>query len=212
MRHYTDVSNFPYIYSICHIKYLFLYRFPAYRQAGLKGCPSLFSGDELQMKKILGLSFGILGFSSLISQVVVIRELAMSFYGNEFFIGWVLFCWLLGTSLGSILGSKLSRDPPRAFRSLAICHVLIAILFPMTIVLIRSGKPILGTSAGAMPEFILSLLYSLAVLVPLCGVMGMQFAVAARGGSVWDSSRAGSFSVSCWFLPMNSGSRRSLRL
>ncbi|OGX12051.1 MAG: hypothetical protein A2351_01495, partial [Omnitrophica bacterium RIFOXYB12_FULL_50_7] len=105
----------------------------------------------------------------------------MSFYGNEFFIGWVLFCWLLGTSLGSILGSKLSRDPPRAFRSLAICHVLIAILFPMTIVLIRSGKPILGTSAGAMPEFILSLLYSLAVLVPLCGVMGMQFAVAARG-------------------------------
>ena len=128
------------------------------------------------MKKILILSFAILGFSSLISQVVVIRELAMSFYANEFFIGWVLFCWLLGTALGS----RFSCDAKKAFRMLAICHVLIAFLFPFTIILIRSGKLVLGTPAGALPEFIPSLLYSLAVLVPLCGVLGMQFAVAAR--------------------------------
>ncbi len=133
------------------------------------------------MKKILALSFGILGFSSLISQVVVIRELAMSFYANEFFIGWVLFCWLLGTALGSALGSRLSRDPKRAFRSLATCHIFTAILFPLAVVLIRSGKLILGTPSGALPEFIPSLLYSFAVLVPLCGVLGVQFAVAARG-------------------------------
>ncbi len=132
------------------------------------------------MKKILGLSFGILGFSSLISQVVVIRELAMSFYANEFFIGWVLFCWLLGTALGSVLGSRLSRDAKSAFRMLGICHVLVAVLFPITITLIRSGKLILGTPPGALPGFLPSLFFSLAVLVPLCGVLGMQFAIAAR--------------------------------
>ena len=102
------------------------------------------------MKKILILSFAVLGFSSLVSQVVVIRELAMSFYGNEFFIGWVLFCWLLGTSLGSVLGSKISRDAKKAFRSLAVCHVLTAFFFPAAIVLIRSGKLILGTPGGAL--------------------------------------------------------------
>ncbi|MFA5159653.1 MAG: hypothetical protein WC484_03995 [Candidatus Omnitrophota bacterium] len=133
------------------------------------------------MRKLFFISFLVLGFSSLISQVVVIRELAMSFYANEFFIGWILFCWLLGTSAGSTLGSRLSRDAKRAFYLLAICHVLTALLFPLTIILIRSGKLILGTPAGALPELFPSLLYSFAVLVPLCGVLGMQFAVAARG-------------------------------
>ena len=146
------------------------------------------------MKKILGLSFGVLGFSSLISQVVVIRELAMSFYANEFFIGWVLFCWLLGTALGSALGSRRSHDAKRAFRSLAICHILVAFLFPFAIILIRSGKPLLGTVGGALPEFIPSLLYSLVALVPLCAVFGIQFAVAARAqafqGAEGESARA----------------------
>lgn len=132
------------------------------------------------MKKILGLSFGILGFSSLISQVVVIRELAMSFYANEFFIGWILFCWLLGTAAGSALGSKFSRDVKGALRSLAVCHIFAALLFPCAIMFIRSGKLILETPAGTLPELFPSLLYSLAVLVPLCGVLGFQFAVAAR--------------------------------
>jgi spermidine synthase len=133
------------------------------------------------MKKILILSFGILGFSSLISQVVVIRELAMSFYANEFFVGWILFCWLLGTAAGSALGSKICCDAKKAFRWLAICHMLSALLFPLAIVLIRSGKLILGTPAGALPELFQSLVYSFAVLLPLCGVLGMQFSIAARG-------------------------------
>jgi spermidine synthase len=136
------------------------------------------------MKKTLILSLVVLGFSSLISQVVVIRELAMSFYANEFFIGWILFCWLLGTAWGSALGSRLSRDAEKAFRLLTICHVLTAFLFPLAIVLIRSGKMILGTPAGALPEFIPALLYPFAVLAPLCGVMGIQFSVAAGSQTI----------------------------
>ncbi len=132
------------------------------------------------MKKRLLISFFALGFSALISQVVVIRELAMSFYANEFFIGWILFCWLLGTAWGSALGSRLSPDSKKAVRTLAICQALTALFFPLAIVLIRSGKLILGTPPGALPELFPSLLYSLGVLVPLCGVMGIQFAAAAR--------------------------------
>ncbi len=153
------------------------------------------------MKKILILSFGILGFSSLISQVVVIRELAMSFYANEFFIGWILFCWLLGTAVGSALGSKFSLDVKKTFRSLAICHVLVALLFPLAIVLIRSGKLILGTPAGTLPELFPSLLYSFAVLVPLCGVLGAQFAVAARAQvSQWPKGEPASGVGRAYFL------------
>jgi spermidine synthase len=133
------------------------------------------------MKKILNLSFVVLGFTSLISQVVVIRELAMSFYSNEFFIGWILFCWLLGTAWGSVWGSRSSSDAHGTFRSLGICQVLTAILFPVALILIRSGRLILGVPAGALPELFASMVFSFTALVPLCFVLGIQFTVAAKG-------------------------------
>jgi spermidine synthase len=134
------------------------------------------------MKKVLVFSCVVLGFSSLVSQVVVIRELAMSFYANEFFIGWILFCWLLGTGLGSAYGVGFAREAHKASRSLVICHLLVSALFPLAIVLIRLGKPIFGTPAGAFPELLPALAGSFAVLVPLCGVLGVQFTVTAK---VW---------------------------
>ncbi len=133
------------------------------------------------MKKILVFSLGVLGFSSLVAQVVVTRELAMSFYANEFFIGWVLFCWLLGTAAGSVLGSRFSKDAFGTHRRLILGHFFTALFFPLAIVLIRSGKLFLGTPAGSLPELFPSLAYSFAVLVPLCTVLGMQFALAAKG-------------------------------
>jgi len=134
------------------------------------------------MRKTFFFSLLVLGFSSVISQVVVIRELAMSFYANEFFIGWILFCWLLGTGLGSAYGVHCAREAHKAFRSLVFCHLLVSVLFPLAIVLIRLGKPIFGTPAGAFPELLPSLLGSLAALMPLCAVLGIQFTVAAK---VW---------------------------
>ena len=49
------------------------------------------------------LSLFILGFSSLVAQIVMTRELVVSFYGNEFFIGWLLFAWLFWVGIGSII-------------------------------------------------------------------------------------------------------------
>lgn len=132
------------------------------------------------MKKILILSFFVLGFSSLISQVVVIRELAMSFYANEFFIGWILFCWLLGTGLGSAYGSKLALGAHQASRLLVLGHVLVALIFPLAIAFIRFVKPMLGAPAGTFPELSPSLICSFIVLIPLCGVLGAQFTVASK--------------------------------
>jgi len=134
------------------------------------------------MRKTIFFSLFVLGVSSLVSQVVVIRELAMSFYANEFFIGWILFCWLLGTGLGSAYGVQCARETHKASRSLISCHLLVSALFPLAIVLIRFGKPIFGTPAGAFPELFPSLFGSFAVLMPLCGVLGIQFTVTAK---VW---------------------------
>ena len=55
------------------------------------------------------LSLFILGFTSLVSQIVMTRELIVSFYGNEFFIGWILFGWLFWVGIGSLLIKLLKR-------------------------------------------------------------------------------------------------------
>ncbi len=133
------------------------------------------------MKKIFFFSFFILGFSSLISQVIVIRELAMSFYSNEFFIGWVLFAWLFWSGIGSFFEKSFLKDPLSITHALWTSHALIGLLLPAVIVLIRSGRLILGIAPGAVPELLSGLFYSFIVLAPFCLILGFQFAVVARG-------------------------------
>ena len=45
------------------------------------------------MKSELKAALFVLGFTSVVAQVLIIRELSASFYGNEFFTGWALFSW-----------------------------------------------------------------------------------------------------------------------
>ena len=64
------------------------------------------------MAKLL---FPILGFSSFLFQLVVIRETLSGFHGNEFFIALVFFGWFLWTALGSSFAGrapgKIKKSP-----------------------------------------------------------------------------------------------------
>jgi spermidine synthase len=132
------------------------------------------------MKKIFGLSFFVLGFSSLISQVVMIRELMSSFYGNEFFIGWVLFSWLLWTAIGSLIGERVFGNLLSIYRISMACHCLIALFFPATILFARSAKLILGTASGQIPNILPALGLAFFLVAPLCVILGLQFSVVSR--------------------------------
>ena len=53
---------------------------------------------------------GTAGFSSLIIQVVLIRECLISLKGNELHIGFIMAMWLLAGSLGSFTGAWTFRS------------------------------------------------------------------------------------------------------
>jgi len=53
-------------------------------------------------------TFISLGIISIISQTIIARELAITFWGNEFFIGLTLAFWLLFTALGAIVKIKVN--------------------------------------------------------------------------------------------------------
>jgi spermidine synthase len=121
----------------------------------------------------------LIGFTAIIAQIVLMRELMVVFYGNEISLGLMLASWLLWTAIGSSLFGRLSRRlKPRAL--MAGLQVLISLAFPITILAVRASRgafqPIAGEILGPGPMF----LTSLATLSVLCALSGWSFAAGSR--------------------------------
>ncbi len=131
------------------------------------------------MKKTIIFSIFLLGITSVISQLLIIRETTINFYGNEFFIGWVIFCWLFWTGIGSfILGIVFSQK--NSLNLLIICHLFIGLFLIVQLPLFRFANQLLNTSTGQINDLVPSLFYTLFALAPLCLFLGLQFAAATR--------------------------------
>lgn len=141
------------------------------------------------MKKVLGASFFVLGVSSIVSQVLLIREFVTSFYGNELFIGAFLFAWLFWSGIGSFWGGKIPSGGVPFFRRAGICQGLIALFLPLEVLAVRASRIFLGQMPGAIPDLVPVLIYSFFSLAPLCVLLGLQFSFAARE---WADTRKGS--------------------
>jgi len=136
------------------------------------------------MKKAIIFSIIILGISSVISQLIIIRELIISFYGNEFFIGWTLFSWLFWVGMGSLFLNKIIKE--RFIPKITvIAHILIALFIGLEIFLIRFSRILTAGQTGQIPNLIPALLYSFFILAPFCLILGLQFAVVSRLGKSW---------------------------
>ena len=78
------------------------------------------SGCEPAVKAALMLT----GFSAVIGQIVLMRELMVVFSGNEISLGIMLATWLFWTAAGSILCSSLALRESRARQTVALLECL----------------------------------------------------------------------------------------
>lgn len=147
----------------------------------------------MENKRIFRLLFLNLGFTSLLWQTLLLRELVVSFYGNEFFVGIVLALWLFWTAVGSFLSGKVKVDPRR---SLVILHLFISLFFISSIFIIRSFK-IPGTTAGEVPDFFASLIFVALILAPVGLTLGSIFTL---GTKVWGRASTAYFWETLGFL------------
>lgn len=129
------------------------------------------------MKRILLISFFILGFTSIVAQAVILREITVSFHGNEFFMSATLSFWLFWVGIGSLLLPKLFTK--RNINLLIFCHLVIFIILPLEILALRASRSFI-VSPGEIPNLILSLAYTFFIIAPLGLVLGLEFALAAR--------------------------------
>lgn len=97
------------------------------------------------------------GISSVVSQLLIIREYLTRFQGNEYVIALIFFAWLLLGGLGSLLSTLIDkRFLPAAIGRLAWLSLFTAVLPMATLLAIRLGRDVIftpGVSTGFYQTF-----------------------------------------------------------
>jgi spermidine synthase len=123
----------------------------------------------------------LIGFSAVIGQIVLMRELIVVFNGNEISVGIMLATWLFWTAAGSSLSSGLRLGgTSNARRAVAALECLLGVSLPPTLWALRTSKSFFQTVPGELVGPLPMLLTSLACLSVFCVVSGALFAVSAR--------------------------------
>jgi len=122
----------------------------------------------------------LIGFTSVIAQIVLMRELIVVFYGNEISLGIMLAGWLLWTAIGSSMSGKIATRWRDSRKLVALLETLIAGVLPLTIFVVRASRAVLqsvpGEILGPAPMF----LTSFVTLSVFCLLSGSLFAAGSR--------------------------------
>jgi spermidine synthase len=120
------------------------------------------------------------GFTSVIAQIVLMRELVATFYGNELLFGLVLMAWLAWVALGSWGLARPATRLGLGAATFATGLILAGLLLLVQIALIRDVRTLLRVTPGAYVEFGLMVEAVILVLAPLCLLIGFLFTLGAR--------------------------------
>jgi len=122
----------------------------------------------------------LIGFSAVIGQIVLMRELIVVFNGNEISLGIMFATWLFWTAAGSSLSSRFALGGNNARRAVAALECLLAVSLLPTIWALRASRSFFQTVPGELVGPVPMLLTSLACLSLFCVVSGALFVVATR--------------------------------
>lgn len=129
-----------------------------------------------------------LGFISISTQIYLLRESYIVFYGNELILGIILSVWMLLTGTGAWLGRWFSRvrDPSGFILFLMLILSLLPLLMMIKLNLCRAILLPTGTVAG-----IRDVIYSAClVLLPFCIINGFLFSIELYA---WEGGRSNQF-------------------
>lgn len=120
----------------------------------------------------------LLGMTSTVTQIILLREFLSVFYGNELVIGIMLAGWMMLTGAGSFFGKTAVKT--NAGTSLPISLlVLLATLPTVTVFLLRFLRNVVFP-VGSLIGIVQVLWSSLVLLAPYCLLSGFLFTLLAQ--------------------------------
>jgi len=129
----------------------------------------------MKITKVTGLFYAVLalGVSSVITQIIYIREFLNVFYGNELIFGIILASWMSLTAVGAYLG-KYSVRIRRKERYLILLQIFSAVFPLLTVFLLRWLRNVIFP-AGVMLNIPDGIIISFSFLAPYCLISGFLF-------------------------------------
>lgn len=118
------------------------------------------------------------GFTSVITQMILLREFLKLSGGNELIAGMVMADWLFITGAGAYAG-KFIRMKEGSMTMVLLLQSLLSILPLLTLIMTGPLREVLFTY-GASPGPANSLLFSFILLLPFCFVSGLQFTFLSK--------------------------------
>ena len=146
------------------------------------------------MQRRVRIAIVVMGFSGLVAEVLLLRELMIAFAGIELSIGIILANWLILEAAGCLTLGRLADKTRYKLESYAIIAVLFSAAFIGAVFITRILKGLLGVSIGENIELLPMFYSSFLILLPVCILHGALFTIGCRiyaMFSVQDASSTG---------------------
>lgn len=144
------------------------------------------------MKRRFFIAIVVMGFSGLVAEILLLRELMIIFSGNELSIGIILANWLILEAIGCFYPGRMVDKTKHKLEAFTIITVLFSVFFLVSIFLTRILKNILDISIGEMVGFLPMFYSSFLILLPVSILHGALFTFSARIFSLFSSQDASS--------------------
>ncbi|MEZ5083839.1 MAG: hypothetical protein R2750_10380 [Bacteroidales bacterium] len=130
---------------------------------------------SIKNERNIRFSVFVLGFTTIITQIILLRHFLMIFRGNELVIGIILANWMLLTALGAYIGPKVNQYRNKTLLFVT-AHVLIGILpLLMSLAIFYFRNTVFPP--GKMINLIEIYIGSLFLLLPFCVATGAMFTI-----------------------------------
>ncbi|MDD4894833.1 MAG: fused MFS/spermidine synthase, partial [Candidatus Omnitrophica bacterium] len=134
----------------------------------------------------------LVGLSGIIAQVVLLRELLVSFYGNELTLGVILANWIILEALGVFSIGKFIDRARNKVNVFIILQIIFSLMLPVCVYLSRVIKPVLGVPFGEAIGLDKIFYASLFIMLPVSFCHGALFSCGAKIYSLHAKDSAGS--------------------
>jgi spermidine synthase len=146
---------------------------------------------NLSVRKSVTFLF-LTGFFSILGQIVLLRELNITFRGIELVYTLALSVWLVGTALGVLIGKRNYIPPDKIIISL---FLMISLLLPIDLFFIRNLHILLGGIPGAYLPFSKQIIAMFTALLPVSIVSGILFQWVAKRYIAPQKTLAGAYAL-----------------
>lgn len=142
------------------------------------------------MKNPLKIAMLTMGISSLVAQMVLLRELLIVFSGNELSIGIILANWLILEAFGSFFLGKKAENTKNKIETFVGITIFFSLSLFAAIYLTRILKSILGISIGETVGLLPMLYSSFLILLPVSVAHGALFSFGCKIYSMFSARDA----------------------